>query len=84
MPEGSHYQQGAHFLVQQPGARLHYSNLAAGLAGYQVERTTCMSLATYSKERLFPSLGMLNSNWLLHDLPLANIVVPYEIEQCVP
>lgn len=82
--DGSLYQQGSHFLVQQPGTQRQYSNLAAGLAGYLVEATTGISLATYSKQQLFPSLGMTLSSWQLHDLSLKNIAVPYEIEQCVP
>ena len=84
LPDGSHYQQGAHFLAQQPATQRQYSNLAAGLAGYLVEATTGMSLAQYSKQQLFPSLAMTHSSWLLHDLPLHNIAVPYEVEQCVP
>lgn len=84
LPDGSNYQQGAHFLPQQPGSQRLYSNLAAGLAGYLVEASSGMSLANYSKQRLFPSLGMTQSSWLLHDVSLANIAVPYEVEQCVP
>lgn len=84
LPAGSHYQQGAHYLTQKPGERRQYSNLAAGLAGYLVEATTGKSLAQYSKETLFPSLNMATTSWLLHDVPLENIAVPYEVTQCVP
>lgn len=84
LPDGSQYQQGAHFLAQQPATKRQYSNLAAGLAGYLVEATTGMSLAHYSKQQLFPALAMAQSSWLLHDLKLSDIAVPYEVEQCVP
>ncbi|WP_164852441.1 serine hydrolase domain-containing protein [Rheinheimera riviphila] len=84
LPDGSNYQQGAHFLAHQPATQRQYSNLAAGLAGYLVEASTGLSLAQYSKQQLFPSLSMTQSSWLLHDLPLNNIAVPYEVEQCVP
>jgi len=84
LPEGSHYQQGEHFLTQMPGEQRQYSNLAAGLAGYLVEATTGQSLAQYSKEVLFPSLAMPTTSWLLHDLALDQIAVPYEVKQCVP
>jgi CubicO group peptidase (beta-lactamase class C family) len=84
LPDGSNYQQGAHFLPQQPGSQRQYSNLAAGLAGYLVEASSALSLANYSKQHLFPALGMTQSSWLLHDLSLADIAVPYEVEQCVP
>jgi CubicO group peptidase (beta-lactamase class C family) len=84
LADGNHYQQGAHFLAQQPATKRQYSNLAAGLAGYLVEATTGMSLAQYSKQQLFPALGMTHSSWLLHDLNLSDIAVLYEVEQCVP
>ena len=84
LPTGNQYQQGAFYLAQQPGERREYSNLAAALAGYLVEASSGESLASYSKQRLFPSLGMSRSSWLLQDLNLADIAVPYEIEQCVP
>lgn len=84
LPEGSHYEQGEHFLAQMPGEQRQYSNLAAGLAGYLVEATTGKSLAQYSKEMLFPSLAMPTTSWLLYDLSLAQVAVPYEVIQCVP
>lgn len=84
LPDGSNYQQGAHFLPQRPATQRQYSNLAAGLAGYLIEATTGQSLAQYSKQQLFPSLAMTHSSWLLHDLQLNTIAVPYEVEQCVP
>lgn len=84
LPEGSQYQQGEHFLPQMPGEKRQYSNLAAGLAGYLVEAATGQSLAQYSKETLFPSLAMPVTSWLLHDLQLEQVAVPYEVIQCVP
>lgn len=54
------------------------------IAGYIVEATTGLSLAEYSKTRLFKSLGMNNTSWLLNDLDLNTIAVPYEVEQCIP
>ncbi len=84
LPNGSHYQQGAMFLPYLPGTQRQYSNLGAGLAGYLVEATTGISLAQYSKESLFPSLSMDHSSWLLDDIPLETVAVPYETEQCVP
>jgi len=82
--EGQHYNQGEHFLKQWPGQGRKYSNLAAGLAGYLVQASTGQSLADYSKKQLFPSLGMQDASWLLHDLSLEEIAVPYEVEQCTP
>lgn len=84
LADGDNYQQGEHFLLQLPGEKRQYSNLAAGLAGYLVEATTGMSLAQYSKANLFPALAMPHTSWLLHDVALETVAVPYEVEQCVP
>jgi len=83
-PGGSKYGQGQYFLAQMPGEARTYSNLAAGLAGYLVEATTGVSLAQYSKATLFGPLGMHHTSWLIGDINLAKVAVPYEVEQCVP
>jgi CubicO group peptidase (beta-lactamase class C family) len=83
-PTGKNYNQGQYFLNHAPGAKRKYSNLAAGLAGYLVEVTTGITLAEYSQQHIFQPLGMQQTSWLLHDLSLAQIAVPYEVEQCIP
>ncbi len=83
-PSGSLYSDGSHYLTSIPGEKRKYSNLAAGLAGHIVEEVTGISLAKYSKQSLFPLLNMPQSSWLLNDLELDNIAVPYEVEQCIP
>jgi CubicO group peptidase (beta-lactamase class C family) len=83
-PDGALYDNGQHYLEQIPGEGRKYSNLAAGLAGYLIEAQTGLTLAEYSKANLFKSLGMNNTSWLLHDLDLDGIAVPYEVEQCIP
>lgn len=84
LANGDNYQQGKYFLQQLPGEKRKYSNLAAGLAGYLVEATTGISLAQYSKTNVFPALAMPHTSWLLHDVALETVAVPYEVEQCVP
>ena len=83
-PAGSLYNQGEHYLDYAPGTRRKYSNLAAGLAGYLVEATTGITLSEYSKKYLFEPLEMDQTSWLLHDLSLDQIAVPYEVESCIP
>ncbi len=83
-PAGQHYNKGGHYLESEPGNKRKYSNLGAALAGYLVEATTGVSLAQYSQQLLFNSLAMTNTSWLLHDLNLADIATPYEVETCVP
>jgi CubicO group peptidase (beta-lactamase class C family) len=68
-------------LAQSLGTVRKYSNLAAGLTGQIVAELT---VAQYSNQHLFPNLSMPNTSWLLHDLELNNIAVPYEVEQCIP
>jgi CubicO group peptidase (beta-lactamase class C family) len=83
-PDGTHYDNGQYYLNQMPGEGRKYSNLAAGLAGYLVEAQTGLTLAEYSQTHLFKSLGMTNTSWLLHDLDMDKVAVPYEVEQCIP
>jgi CubicO group peptidase (beta-lactamase class C family) len=83
-PAGKLYDDGRYFLEQKPGEAREYSNLAAGIAGQLVEEVSGISLAEYSKKTLFPSLGMTQTSWLLHDLDLSKIAVPYEVQQCIP
>ena len=83
-PGGGLYNQGDYFLDYAPGTKRKYSNLAAGLAGYLVEATTGISLAEYSRKYLFKPLEMEQTSWLLHNLSLDKIAVPYEVESCIP
>lgn len=83
-PEGENYNSGKYYLKTKPGEARKYSNLAAGLAGQLVEAVTGKSLAEYSKEHVFPMLGMENSSWTLQDIDLNDIATPYEVEQCIP
>ena len=82
--EGKRYKNGEYFLNYAPGTKRKYSNLGAGLAGHLVEAITGETLADYSKKHLFKQLGMTNTSWLLHDLNLDEVAVPYEVEQCIP
>lgn len=84
LPAGLRYENGAHYLPYRPGEHREYSNLAAGLAGYLVQAITGESLAEYSKRAIFSPLKMRHTSWLLADMNLADIAVPYEVEQCVP
>lgn len=83
-PGGSLYNNGEHYLEYVPGTYRKYSNLAAGIAGYLVEATTGLTLAEYSDKYLFEQLSMKNTSWLLHNLTLEQIAVPYEVESCIP
>lgn len=83
-PEGKLYNNGERFLNYAPGTKRKYSNLGAGLTGLLIETVTGETLAEYSKKTLFKQLGMTNTSWLLYDLSLDEIAVPYEVKQCIP
>ena len=56
------------FLPFKPGTHRDYSNIAAGLAGYIVERAVGEKLNTYTARRIFKPLGMDRSGWLLSEI----------------
>ena len=56
------------FLPFKPGTHREYSNIAAGLAGYIVERAVGEKLNTYTARRIFKPLGMDRSGWLLSEI----------------
>ncbi len=66
-PTGSRYSKN-NFLPHKPGTYREYCNIAAGLAGYIVERVTGMSLYEYSKKVIFKPLKMKNTGWLLSQI----------------
>jgi len=66
-PEGAWYSKD-NFLKAKPGQQREYSNIAAGLAGYIVERAVGQPLNLYTKQHLFKPLGMSHSAWFLSEL----------------
>jgi CubicO group peptidase (beta-lactamase class C family) len=59
------------FLDAKPGALREYSNIAAGLAGYIVERAVGEPLNVYTRTRIFAPLGMTETGWFLSEVDLA-------------
>lgn len=59
------------FLSFKPGTHREYSNIAAGLAGYIVERAVGEKLNVYTRQRIFEPLHMDHSGWLLSEIPPA-------------
>ena len=57
------------FVPFKPGTHREYSNIAAGLAGYIVERATGERLDAYTRRRIFAPLKMDHSRWFLSGLP---------------
>jgi CubicO group peptidase (beta-lactamase class C family) len=65
---GGAYYATDNFLKASPGKQREYSNIAAGLAGYIVERVTGESLKAYTKRRIFTPLQMSNAGWSMADV----------------
>jgi CubicO group peptidase (beta-lactamase class C family) len=65
--DGRHYSD-THFVDAKPGTHRAYSNIAAGLAGYIVERAVGETLGTYAARHVFAPLGMRNSGWSLAEI----------------
>ena len=51
------------FLDAAPGQLYQYSNVAAGLAGYAIERYLAIDFAADMKANIFDVLGMSNTHW---------------------
>lgn len=59
------------FVPFKPGTHREYSNIAAGLAGYIVERATGEKLDAYTRRRIFAPLKMDHTGWFLSGMPPA-------------
>jgi CubicO group peptidase (beta-lactamase class C family) len=76
-PTGSRYSK-ENFLKYKPGQYREYSNIAAALAGYIVERVTGMQLNEYSKKVILDPLKMKNTGWFLSEINLSNHALLYD------
>jgi CubicO group peptidase (beta-lactamase class C family) len=69
-PGGTRYAK-ENFLDVRPGTHREYSNIAAGLAGFIVERVTGEPLNVYTRRHIFVPLKMGNSGWFVSEIPPA-------------
>lgn len=70
VPGGASYSK-ENFFDAKPGTRREYSNIAAGLAGFIVERAVGEKLNTYTRRHIFAPLRMTDSGWFLSEIPAA-------------
>ncbi|PPU98002.1 beta-lactamase family protein [Xanthomonas hyacinthi] len=66
---GGKYQAAENFLPSKPGSHREYSNIAAALAGYIVERAVGERLDAYTQRRIFAPLRMRSTAWFLSQVP---------------
>ncbi|MDG6218824.1 MAG: serine hydrolase [Candidatus Thermoplasmatota archaeon] len=60
-----------------PGEVFHYANVGFALIGYLVERISGQPFYQYCHESIFLPLKMYNTSYLLQDLDLLNVAMPY-------
>ena len=60
-----------------PGENFHYANIGFALIGYLVETISGQSFHQYCKENIFTPLKMYNTSYLLSDINLSNLAIPY-------
>lgn len=60
--EGNWYHKKV-FLKNEPGALFEYSNIAAGLAAFVLEKATGQAFNAFTKTYIFSPLEMSNSGW---------------------
>lgn len=70
-PGGRHYSR-ENFLDVKPGTNREYSNIAAALAGYIVERAHGEPLNVYTRKHIFTPLQMTRTGWFMSDVDMAN------------
>lgn len=70
-PAGKFYSKN-NFLDKKPGSYREYSNIAAGLAGYIVERATGKKLNEYSRQYIFKPLKMNSTGWFFSEINVAD------------
>lgn len=63
------HKQKAPFLNYRPGAKDTYSNLAATLGGFLVQRISGMDFAQFCETKIFKPLGMTSTGWFRENLP---------------
>ncbi|MBC7081455.1 MAG: beta-lactamase family protein [Thermoplasmatales archaeon] len=64
-----------------PGEEMSYANVGYSLLGYIVERVSGQNFEEYSRENIFEPLGMKNSSFILANLNISNVAVPYVFER---
>jgi CubicO group peptidase (beta-lactamase class C family) len=79
LPQGRFYAKD-NFLHHKPGTYREYSNIAAALAGYIIERVTGEQLNQYSKQHIFNPLGMKHTGWFLREIDVKNHSSHYDMQ----
>ncbi|MEM2509180.1 MAG: serine hydrolase domain-containing protein, partial [Candidatus Thermoplasmatota archaeon] len=63
-----------------PGEEMSYANVGYSLLGYIVELVSMQNFEDYCRKNIFEPLGMKNTSFILWNLNISNIAVPYVFE----
>ena len=75
---GETYNTNRNYLAVPPGDTYEYSNIATGLAGHILERSSGLTVEEYTQTHIFDPLNLNNTSWLLADFPEpSKVAVPY-------
>ncbi len=77
VPGGATYVAGESYADQAPGASFLYSNFGAALVGLVLERLSGAPFAETMQAQVFAPLGLVNTSFLLKDLPPEKLATPY-------
>ncbi|MDH3253794.1 MAG: beta-lactamase family protein [Acidobacteriota bacterium] len=77
LEDSDYFDPDASFHPWAPGEAFDYSNIGFALLGYLVERVSGTTFETFTQERLFRPLEMLESSWFLANLDRSHLAVPY-------
>ena len=76
-PQGNNYTSEI-WSDDAPGEAFHYANVGYALIGYLVETITGQLFHQYCKDNIFTPLKMYNTSYLLSDINLSNLAIPYQ------
>jgi CubicO group peptidase (beta-lactamase class C family) len=63
-----------------PGEEMNYANVGYSLLGYIVEIVSMQNFEDYCKKNIFDPIGMENTSFILWNLNVSNVAVPYVFE----
>ncbi len=79
VPGGRYYDQQENFQAVAPATNFRYCNIGYALAGLIIETVSGQSFPAFMRNEIFQPLGMLESYWMLADIPYENIARPHDI-----
>jgi len=80
VPGGLYYRSNL-WLDIRPGKKMAYSNIAFGVLGYLVEIISNKSFEEYCQENIFEPLDMKDSSFLISNINVSKLAIPYNIEK---